>query len=47
MELSSEAYGRFTERLLGRPILGVLEGGYDLDALGESARAHVDALVRA
>jgi acetoin utilization deacetylase AcuC-like enzyme len=47
MELSSEAYGRFTEMLLGRPILGVLEGGYDLGALGESARAHVEALVRA
>ena len=46
MDLSSAAFGRFTEMLLGRPILTVLEGGYDLDALAESARAHVQALVR-
>ena len=45
MQLSSGAFGRFTEKLLGRPILGLLEGGYDLDGLAGSARAHVEALV--
>ncbi len=50
MQLSDEAFGIFTERLLAevqRPVLSVLEGGYDLQALGSGARAHVQALVEA
>ncbi|MGH7163791.1 MAG: histone deacetylase family protein, partial [Planctomycetota bacterium] len=45
MELTSAAFGEFTRLLRGRPILSVLEGGYDLDALSSSVRAHVGALV--
>ena len=50
MQLSDEAFGTFTERLLAkvqRPVLSVLEGGYDLQALGGGARAHVQALLEA
>jgi len=45
-EVSSEGFGEFTRRLLsrGRPILSLLEGGYDLPALEESVREHVGAL---
>lgn len=43
MRLTAGAFGRFTERLLrfGVPLLFVLEGGYDLDALALSTRAIV------
>ena len=34
-------------RAVGAPVVSVLEGGYDLDALGRSARAHVEALLEA
>ncbi|MCZ6572514.1 MAG: histone deacetylase [Planctomycetota bacterium] len=50
MQLSDEAFGTFTKRLLAevqRPVLSVLEGGYDLQALGGGARAHVQALLEA
>jgi acetoin utilization deacetylase AcuC-like enzyme len=33
------------ERMAGRPVVGVLEGGYRLDLLAAGARAHVRALV--
>jgi len=44
--VSSEGFGEFTRRLLScdRPILSMLEGGYDLRALEESVREHVGAL---
>jgi len=48
-EVSSEGFGEFTRKLLsrGRPILSLLEGGYDLRALEESVREHVGALCEA
>lgn len=45
--LDSESYARMTERVLdiaGGRIVSVLEGGYNLGALGESAVAHFRAL---
>lgn len=45
--LSSAAFGRFTEMVARQPVLSFLEGGYDLQALAESARAHVAALIAA
>ena len=30
----------------GCPVLSILEGGYDLDAIADSAKAHVQALFR-
>ena len=50
MELTDGAFGAFTERLLAevqRPVLSVLEGGYDLQGLAGGARAHVQALLQA
>ena len=47
MRLSSAAFGEFTRRLLGRPILSLLEGGYDLEGLAGGVQAHVQALVDA
>ena len=35
------------ERCCGGRVVSLLEGGYDLDALGRSAAAHVRALMRA
>ena len=35
------------EELCGGRVVSVLEGGYDLDALAQSARAHVDELIKA
>lgn len=35
---------RIAERHCGGRVVSTLEGGYDLDALAESSRAHVDAL---
>ena len=44
--LWSEDFGRVAERIasLGRPRLHVLEGGYALSRLGESAVAYVQGL---
>jgi len=47
MRLSSGVYGELTRKLLGRPLLSVLEGGYDLDGLADSVRAHLHVLVEA
>ena len=47
MRLSSAAFGEFTRRLPGRPILSLLEGGYDLEGLAGGVQAHVQALVDA
>ncbi len=47
MRLSSGAFGEFTRKLLGRPILSVLEGGYDLEGLAGGVVAHVKALLEA
>jgi acetoin utilization deacetylase AcuC-like enzyme len=47
MELSVESFARFTEMLLGRPILSLLEGGYDLVGLGAAVRAHLEVLTNA
>ena len=46
-ELSTEVFAEFTRRILGRPILSLLEGGYDLEGLASSAAAHVAALIDA
>jgi acetoin utilization deacetylase AcuC-like enzyme len=53
--LSSESFGEFTELVLtaarrspaGGRMVSVLEGGYHLEALAESAAAHVAALLEA
>jgi len=45
MNLSSEAYGEMTRRVLGRPILSLLEGGYDLTGLADGVHSHVSALI--
>jgi acetoin utilization deacetylase AcuC-like enzyme len=45
-ELSSEAFGQFTERLASRPMLALLEGGYDLVALETSVRSCLETLQR-
>lgn len=55
LELTSECYGEMTRRVihtlrdLDAPvkIVSMLEGGYDLAALGESAAFHIQALVDA
>jgi acetoin utilization deacetylase AcuC-like enzyme len=47
--LSSEVFGTLTERIKGNwnvPIVSVLEGGYNLKALGESVVSHVVALTK-
>ncbi len=44
MRLSAEAFATFTRLLARWPLLSLLEGGYDLDALEESVRAHVGAM---
>jgi len=48
MELESEDYAWITEQLLAfdRPVVSVLEGGYHLGALAESASAHVASLMQ-
>ncbi|MEM8875972.1 MAG: histone deacetylase [Planctomycetota bacterium] len=48
LELSTECFGAITQALLGLhlPTVSMLEGGYDLDALGTSAAAHVRALLQ-
>ncbi len=48
-KLESETYGTMTERMkqfAGGRIVSVLEGGYNLKALGESALAHLRALAK-
>ena len=45
MNLTSEAYGEMTRRVLGRPVLSLLEGGYDLTGLADGVYAHVGALI--
>jgi len=45
--LSSEAFAQFTKKVARQPVLSLLEGGYDLEALEASARAHVQALIAA
>jgi acetoin utilization deacetylase AcuC-like enzyme len=45
MLLDAEDYAWFTRALIGRPILSLLEGGYDLQGLGDSVRAHLEALL--
>jgi len=46
-EVTTEGFAAFTRKVLGPPILAVLEGGYDLDALGASVRAHLEVLLQA
>ena len=47
MALEDEDFGWITMEVakLGLPIISVLEGGYDVDALERAARAHVAALI--
>ncbi|MHC4547911.1 MAG: histone deacetylase family protein [Planctomycetota bacterium] len=45
MRLTAEDYAALTRRLLGRPLLSVLEGGYDLEGLADSVRAHLEVLI--
>jgi len=45
--LTSEAFAHFTKKVARQPVLSLLEGGYDLEALKSSARAHVQALIEA
>jgi acetoin utilization deacetylase AcuC-like enzyme len=45
--LSTEAFALFTKKVARQPVLSLLEGGYDLDALAVSTRAHVQALISA
>ncbi|MHC4338711.1 MAG: histone deacetylase family protein [Planctomycetota bacterium] len=47
MDLSAESFAAFTRKLLDWPILSLLEGGYDLDGLASSVRAHLQVLVDA
>jgi len=45
--LTAEAFALFTKKVALQPVLSLLEGGYDLEALASSARAHVTALIAA
>jgi acetoin utilization deacetylase AcuC-like enzyme len=45
--VSSGTFGLFTKKVARQPVLSFLEGGYDLEALRSSARAHVEALLGA
>jgi len=45
--LSTETFALFTKKVARQPVLSFLEGGYDLDALAASVRAHVEALIAA
>jgi len=54
MQVSSAGFGQMTDLvarlaadLCGGRLLSVLEGGYELEALGRCAAAHVEGLVRA
>ena len=48
LELTDDAFTQITDavRELGLPIVSVMEGGYDLDALPRCVRRHVTALLR-
>lgn len=46
MRLTSSAYGDFTRLFARWPILSLLEGGYDLQALSESTLSHLSALLQ-
>ncbi len=45
MRLDAEDYAAFTRMLLDRSLLSVLEGGYDLEGLAASVRAHLEVLI--
>jgi acetoin utilization deacetylase AcuC-like enzyme len=45
--LSTGTYALLTNKVARQPVLSFLEGGYDLEALAASARAHVEALISA
>ena len=45
MRLDSDDFAAFTRMLLTRPLLSVLEGGYHLEGLASSVRAHLEALL--
>jgi len=45
MRLTSDDFAAFTRMLLARPLLSVLEGGYHLEGLASSVRAHLEALI--
>jgi len=45
--MTADGFAALMKLLATRPVLAVLEGGYDLDALGESVRAAVSVLVEA
>jgi acetoin utilization deacetylase AcuC-like enzyme len=52
MEVSTDGYAQLTRRVrriaeecCGGKLVSVLEGGYDLDALGASVAAHVRGLL--
>ncbi len=47
MRLEAGDFAWFTEQLLGRPMLSILEGGYDLEGLSSSVRAHLEVLISA
>jgi len=47
MDLSAESFAALTRKLLDWPILSLLEGGYNLDGLATSVRAHLQVLVDA
>ena len=45
MKLTEDSFAKFTQLIkTGIPIVSVLEGGYNLDALAESVKAHVSVL---
>jgi len=46
-QLSTEAFALFTKKVARLPVLSLLEGGYDLEAIAASSRAHVAALIAA
>ncbi|MDH4071187.1 MAG: histone deacetylase [Ignavibacteria bacterium] len=47
MMLTEQSFARMTSLVMhGAPIVSVLEGGYDLDALSRSAEAHVRTLLQ-
>jgi acetoin utilization deacetylase AcuC-like enzyme len=43
----TQALVGFAERRCGGRLVSILEGGYDLEALGSSAAAHIDVLMQA
>ena len=51
LEWDDDDYATLTREILdatgGAPVVSCLEGGYDLNALGRSVRAHVDVLLEA